>query len=109
MITDKLIVMDAPEIREKPSKEDVVRFLLDNQKKIESTFANDEYLKLDLKHGEVIGIKSTAVIGGYKISDLTALSWVVNKNEKYKDSEIINLGSVKMIYREFGKNDKNSN
>lgn len=106
MITDQLISMDAPELKEKYDKEEIVRFLLDKQKEIESHFPNDEYIKLDLTHGEVLGIKSTAVIGGVLITDMTAINWVTKHSEKYKDAEMINLGNVKMLYEEFKEKGK---
>jgi hypothetical protein len=90
--------MEAPGISVHSTKEDIIKFILDNRQQIENNFANDEYLKLDLTHGELLGIKSTAIILGNPISDMTAISWVIKHNEKYKDADIINLGNVRMLY-----------
>jgi hypothetical protein len=102
MITDELIVMEAPELMGEPSKDEVIGFILGRRLEIESIFPNNEYLKLDLTHGELLGLKSTAVIDGVPISDLTAISWVIRHTEKYKDADIINLGNVEMLYEKLG-------
>lgn len=104
-IEGKLVSMDAPELTGIVSKEEIVRFLLDKQQEIESHFPNDEFIKLDMTHGEIIGMKSTAVIslGNHDIpvGDLPAMDWTIRLNAKYKDAEMINLGNVKMLYEEF--------
>lgn len=98
MITDPLISMDAFGIGVDSTKEDVIKFILDNRQQIENKFAHDEYLKLDLTHGELLGLKSTAIVLGNPIGDLAAISWVIKHSEKYKDADIINLGNVRMLY-----------
>lgn len=98
MISDPLISMEAPGIGLDSTKDDIIKFILDNRLVIEAQFPNNEYLKLDLTHGELLGLKSTAVVGGLPLSDLTAISWVVKHTDKYKDADIINLGNVRMLY-----------
>lgn len=106
MITDNLVIMDAPELIDANNKERIVRFLLDRENDIKSHFHNDEYIKLDLTHGEILGLKSTAVVQDVPISDLTAINWVIKHNEKYKDAETINLGNVQMLYEKFREESK---
>ena|ERR1051325_4706966 len=98
MINDTLISMQAPEIKDNLSKEDIINFLFDKRGEIEENFPNDEYIKLDLTHGEVIGLKSSSYVGDLKVGDLTAINWVIRKSEKYKDADIVNLGNVRMLY-----------
>jgi hypothetical protein len=101
-ITDPLISIEVSGLGIDSTKEEIVKFLLDNRLTIEAQFPNDEYLKFDLTHGELLGLKSTAVVGGVPISDITAISWVIKHTEKYKEADIINLGNVKMLYENLG-------
>lgn len=106
IITDPIVTMTFPiSGGENANRNDVVSALLNSRDVVEGTFKNDEYLKLDLTHQEIIGIKSTSkmLIPGagkklHVIGDLPALNFVVANNEKYKGSKIINLGNVNALY-----------
>jgi hypothetical protein len=100
MVYDELVVMDFP-LGEKIDRNAVVRALLDRKEDIENTFKNNEYLKLDLTHQELVGIKSSASIGKMKVGDLPALGFVIANNDKYKDADMKNLGNVNMLYDYF--------
>ena len=82
------------------ARDDVVRLLFNMRKQIETTFDQNEFIKFDLTHGEIIGLKSTAEFGDLKIGDLPALDYVIRNDDKYRKSEIINLGNVDMLYKE---------
>lgn len=111
MINDNIVCMQAPEVKDNLDKDEIINFLFNKRKEIEETFPNDEYIKLDLTHGEVIGLKSSSYIPAeivgmkedLKIGDLTAINWVISKSEKYKDADIINLGNVNMLYENLVK------
>jgi hypothetical protein len=102
IIKDPLVVMDFPIDNEK-DKTAIVRALLERKAEVESTFANDEFLKLDLTHQELVGIKSTAKMvtnkGEMPIGDLPALNYVISHSEKYQKSRTLNMGNVSAIYQ----------
>jgi len=81
-----------------PSREEIIRFLLDYQKQIEEVFCKNEYVKLDLTNGEMVGLKSTAKLGNLEIGDLPALNYLLAHDEKYKYANLLNLGNVKDLY-----------
>ncbi len=98
---DTLIVMPFPFIGENTDRTAVTKALLENRADIESTFKNDEYLKLDLTHKEIIGYKSTqglTTLGHMPIGDLPAFNYIIQNNGKYTNSKIINLGNVRLIF-----------
>ncbi len=99
-VNDPLVVMEFPIMGgENADRNTVVRALLERRPIIESTFTNDEYLKLDLTRQEIIGLKSTAYVGKTKITDLPALNHVLSNNEIYIGNNITNLGNVSTIYK----------
>lgn len=99
LINDPLVVMDFPIMGgAEANRNDVVRALLERRENIESTFKNDEFLKLDLTHQELVGIKSTAQIGRMPIGDLPALDYVIRNTEKYNGSNVINIGNVSAVF-----------
>ncbi len=100
LINDKLIVMELENIKElnPANKNEVVRTILDKQEEIKSVFSNNEYIKMDLTLGEIIGLKSTATIGSIEVGDLPALDYILRNDPKYRKSNIINLGNVDMLY-----------
>lgn len=104
IIKDPLVVMDFPIDNEK-DKTAIVRALLERKAEVESTFANDEFLKLDLTHQELVGIKSTATMvtskGEMPISDLPALNYVISNSDKHKGSKILNIGNVSKLYEHY--------
>lgn len=108
MINDQLKVLDVSmsDGLNSDTRNNVVRTLLDKRDVIESVFHDDEYLKMDLTHGEIIGLKSTAKIGTMDVGDLPAMDFVIRNNEKYKNATIINLGNVSVLYNEI-KEDTN--
>lgn len=102
IINDPLVVMEFPLIEgETADRNTVVRALLEKRADIESTFKNDEYLKLDLTHQELIGLKSTAFLGKMPIGDLPAINYVLSNNDRHNKSKILNLGNVSMVYKHF--------
>lgn len=105
MFNEQLVVMDFP-IGEKVDRDTIVRSLLDRRSDIENTFKNDEYLKLDLTHQEILGVKSSSYMGNVKIGDLPLFGKILSKNERYKNADIKNLGNVNMLYK-FFMDDKN--
>lgn len=108
MINDQLKVLPLPSVHTlekiprniRDVRNDAVRQLLDNETIIKDTFSNDEYLKMDLTRGEIIGLKSTSKMGNIPIGDLPALDFVIRNNNIYKKSEIINLGNISMLYKQ---------
>jgi hypothetical protein len=99
LINDPLVVMEFPILGGGDADRDaVVRALLERRGDIESKFMNDEFLKLDLTHQELLGIKSTTQIGNLPVGDLPALDYVIGHTEKYKGSNVINLGNVSTVY-----------
>lgn len=102
MINDELKVLNIPgmENMQPIQRNDVVRLLFAMREQIESTFTQNECIKMDLTHGEIIGLKSTAEYGDLKIGDLPALDYVIRNDDKYRKSEIINLGNVDKLYEE---------
>jgi hypothetical protein len=113
MINDTIKVLDLPSIQSlNPiNKNDVVRVLFEKRKEIEETFKDDEYLKMDLTHGEIIGLKSTAEldipvnkdINKLKVGDRPAFNYLIERNDRYKNAEIIDLGNVGVLFKETGK------
>lgn len=104
IIKDPLVVMDFPiEGGDEIDKSAIVRALLERKTEVKSTFANDEFLKLDLTHQELVGIKSTSTIATKErempIGDLPALNYVISHSEKYKESKILNIGNVSTLYQ----------
>lgn len=102
MINDELKVLNIPGMTNMHpiQRNDVVRLLFAMREEIETTFDQNECIKMDLTHGEIIGLKSTAEYGDLKIGDLPALDYVIRNDDKYRKSEIINLGNVNMLYAE---------
>jgi len=102
MINDELKVLNIPGMDNMSpiQRNDVVRILFKMREEIKSTFDKNECIKMDLTHGEIIGLKSTAEYGDLKIGDLPALDYVIRNDDKYRKSEIINLGNVDMLYKE---------
>jgi hypothetical protein len=101
MIKDDLKVLEVPELKEGDfNRNKVAKMLLNKQKEIEEFFDNDEYIKLDMTNMEIIGLKSTSVFGKTPIGDLPAIDFAIRNNEKYKDSNIVNLGNVSLLYKE---------
>jgi len=102
MINDELKVMNIIGVDHTYpiERNEIVRLLFAMKEQIESTFNKNEYIKLDLTHGEIIGLKSTAEYGDLKIGDLPALDYVIRNDHKYRKAEIINLGNVDMLYKE---------
>lgn len=106
IIKDPLVVMEFPISGDhEKNKSVIVRALLERKADVESTFANDEFLKLDLTHQELVGIKSTATMvtdkGVMPIGDLPALNYVISNSEKYKKSKILNMGNVSTLYKHY--------
>jgi hypothetical protein len=102
MIADKLKVLelgDIKKIRKESAREDVTRLIMDGQKDIEATFTDNEYLKIDLTNGEIVGLKSHAMLGTMAIGDLPAINYVLAHDDKYKESEMLNLGNVNDLYK----------
>jgi len=102
MIADKLNVLELGEIKEiqkKSTREDVTRLILDRQEDIEATFTENEYLKIDLTHSEILGLKSHSMLGTMKIGDLPAMDYVIRHNDKYRKADIFNLGNVDDLYK----------
>ena len=102
MINDELKVINIPDRKNMNpiTRDEAVKILFDMRSDIENTFKENEYLKMDLTHGEIIGLKSTAEYGDLKIGDLPALDYIIRNDNKYRKSEIINLGNVEMLYKE---------
>lgn len=102
MINDELKVLNIPDRQNmKPiTRDEAVKILFDMRSEIENTFQENEFIKMDLTHGEIIGLKSTAEYGDLKIGDLPALDYIIRNDNKYRKSEIINLGNVDMLYKE---------
>lgn len=102
IVNDELKVLNIPgmENMNPIKRDDVVRILFNMRNEIETTFDQNECIKMDLTHGEIIGLKSTAEYGDLKVGDLPALDYVIRNDAKYRKSEIINLGHVDMLYRE---------
>jgi len=99
LINDPLVVMEFPIMGgAEANRNDVVRALLERRENIENTFKNDEFLKLDLTHQELVGIKSTAQIGTMPIGDRPALDYVMRKTEKYKGCNVIDIGKVSTVF-----------
>ena len=96
-VKDPLIVMSFPVTEEK----NIVTTLIERKEEVLHTFQNNEYLKFDETHQELIGLKSTAKVGKVTITDLPALNHVIAHNDRYKDSHILNLGNVNVIYAYF--------
>lgn len=105
MIADKLKVLEVREIKRwVPSydmREEVARVLLDKQEAIESTFKDDEYLKIDLTNAEIVGLKSHAKLGEMPIGDLPAINYVLAHDDKYKNANLLNLGNVEALYKKY--------
>lgn len=76
IVNDELKVLKIPgrENMNSIQRNDVVRILFDMRNEIETTFDQNEYIKMDLTHGEIIGLKSTSEYGDLKIGDLPALA-----------------------------------
>jgi hypothetical protein len=102
LVNDELKVLNIPgRSGMKPlTRDDVVRILFDMRSEIEATFTQNEYLKMDLTHGEIIGLKSTAEYGDLKIGDIPALDYIIRNDNKYRKSDIINLKNVNELYKE---------
>jgi hypothetical protein len=102
MINDELKILEVPNIkgRDKIERDEVVKILFEQRKNIEETFTENECIKMDLTHGEIIGLKSTAEFGKLKIGDLPALDYIIRNDSKYQKSKIINLGNVDMLFKE---------
>jgi hypothetical protein len=100
MIEDKIKVLPLKDIKNVPvfSRENIVRILLDNREAIENTFVDNEYIKIDLTHGEIIGLASTAHFGKMHIGNLPAMDYVIKHDEKYKDAHILNLGNINTLF-----------
>lgn len=102
VIDDELKVVELPETNWKEaSKEDIVRTILEKKEEITKTFTNDEYLKIDLTNGEIVGFKSTAKLGDMELGDLSCLNFILAHNAKYKEAHLLNLGKVNTLYEEF--------
>lgn len=97
LINDPIVTMEFP-IDENADRDAIARAILENREKIESTFSNNEFLKIDMTRKEIIGIKSTAKLGKMPIGDLPALSFIVSNDEKYSKSKMLDLGNVMTIY-----------
>jgi len=102
MINDELKILEVPGLkgREEIGRDEVVRILFEQQKNIEEKFTESEFIKMDLTHGEIIGLKSTAEFGKLKIGDLPALDYIIRNDYKYQKAKIINLGNVDMLFKE---------
>jgi|SRR6266404_5767450 len=95
LVKDTLVVMPFPmENMEKFDRTATVKALLDRKADIESTFKNNEYIKLDLTNQELVGIKNTSD----KFSDYIALNLVTRNHARYKDSNILSLGNVNDLF-----------
>lgn len=107
MINEIIQTLDIPSIKgiKKITRDETVKALFDNQSLIESKFVNDEWLKMDLTHGEIIGLKSNSKldIGGFKepinVGDLPAFNFMISRNEKYKNADLIDLGRLSMLFK----------
>jgi hypothetical protein len=101
MINDELKILEVPNIKgTNPGRDEIVRILFEQRKNIEEKFTESEFIKMDLTHGEIIGLKSTAEFGKLKIGDLPALDYIIRNDDKYRKSTIINLGNVDMLFQE---------
>lgn len=102
MIEDKLNVLalgGIGHIKQENMREDVARLILDHKAAIENNFTNNEYLKIDLTNGEILGLKSHGMLGNMLIGDLPAMNYVIARDDKYKSANIINLGNVNDLYK----------
>jgi hypothetical protein len=102
MDKDQLIAMNFP-IDKDAGRNVIIKALLDRKADIKNAFKNNEYLGLDFKNQELIGIKSTSSIGNIKVGDLPAFLYAIGSSEKYNHSDIARLGNVDMIYEHFSK------
>lgn len=100
MIKDQLVVMAFPISNgEEADRNEIVKALLERKNDVKNTFANDEFLMIDLTHQELVGMKSTLTLGKMPIGDLPALNYVISHSENYKERKILNLGKVSTIYK----------
>lgn len=102
MIADKLKVLKLGEIKEikkESAREDVKSLMILRKWDIDATFTENEYLKIDFTNGEILGLKSHAMLGTMVIGDLPAMNYVLARDEKYKDADILNLGNVNNLYK----------
>ena len=101
MINDSLKVLELPSLSVgNVSREDAVRILFEKRKDIEEFFIENEYIKLDITNREIIGLKSTAKLGKMEIGDLPAIDFVIRNSDKYKNSNMLNLGNVNVLFQE---------
>ncbi len=102
MIEDKLKVLplsDIGHIKPEDTREDVTRLILDRKTEIENYFTDNEYLKIDLTNGEILGLKSHGMLGNMPIGDLPAMNYVITRDHKYMKANILNLGNVNDLYK----------
>lgn len=99
LIKDPIITMNFPLKKGVYTDRDmIVKEILEKKSEILETYKNNEYLKLDMTQGEIIGMKSTLKFGNIDIPDRVALSYMVSDSERYKSSKVIDLGNVNTIY-----------
>jgi hypothetical protein len=101
VIADKLKVLALSEIKEikkESAREDATSLIILRKWDIEATFTENEYLKIDFTNGEILGLKSHAMLGTMPIGDLPAMNYVIARDEKYKDADMLNLGNVSDLY-----------
>ena len=102
IVKDSLVIMDFPiPGGEAANKGDIIKSIIDRKEDVEKIFFNNEYLKLDLTHQQLLGLKSTSSVGVVTITDLPALNYVLSKDERYKNAKIINIGNVDIFYNHF--------
>ena len=96
-----LIALDMPEAKgwTKANHGSVMSLLKTNEDLVKKTFAQNEYLKLDVTHGEILGLHSTAKIGDKVLPDLPVMNRVIRENPKYKEADIWNIANVETIYK----------
>lgn len=100
LIKDDLVVLDMPEAKGwgKPYPNGIIPLLRAHEESIRATFTQNEYLKLDVTHGEILGLHSTSKLGEKVMPDLPVMNHVIRENPKYKEADIWNIGNVDDIY-----------
>lgn len=101
VVKDDLVVLQMPEIKgwTRHDQASVMPLFRKNEDLIKKTFANNEYLKLDVTHGEILGLHSTSKLGDKVMPDLPVMNRVINENSKYKEADIWNIANVETIYK----------
>lgn len=101
VVEDEIIAIDAPEAKgwTKPDTEAITALFRQYEDVVKKTFVNNDYLKLDVTHGEILGLHSTSMIGDTVLPDLPVMDHAIRSNPKYRDADIWNIANVEALYK----------